>query len=210
MREYLKNTVGRIFWAFLCITMLTATLIIALLPVTDIPVQAGTKKAIRLVNGGTDTGISKWNHIYFGTMPSTGYVYKENDNSSDPYWKVIDRAKDNAGGDNAMFVIAESLWGTDNEDEYGNVIFDTYTNSWQGSYAQTWCQYFYRDVFSGDDDASLEKSAIRSVSKLDDFYTTETFWKDYGTSTLNNEKVFFLSAEEAENYLRQPEDWVLD
>lgn len=152
---------------------------------------------LRIVNNGVGTGISKDDHVYFGTK-TDGYVYKESldGNGTNPYWRVLDPVKDNADGNKAMFVMAESLWGTGGT--YGNVTFDDSSSVWQQSDAQGWCSTFKNAVFSAN-----EVSAIKGISKTDDLeYLYRIEWD---VSSLSNEQVFFLSAKEVSDYISTTE-----
>ncbi|MBR0172112.1 MAG: hypothetical protein IJQ21_04920 [Lachnospiraceae bacterium] len=166
--------------------------------ITPITAQAGTGYAMQ---EGT-AGIAKGDKIYFGTFPSTSYVHVNPKNTSDPYWRVLDNEKDNAGGTNAMFLLSENCWGTGGSG--GDVYFDqdgnlnsgqSAPNQWQGSDAQTWCTSFYAAVFS-----TKEQAAIKGINKSDSVFQHNN--ADYfaaSSNILNGDKVFFLSGEEACN-----------
>ncbi|MDI9471212.1 MAG: DUF6273 domain-containing protein, partial [Bacillota bacterium] len=64
-------------------------------------------------------------------------------------------------------------------------------NAWQGSAAQSWCQNFYANAFS-----AAEKAVIVPTTKTDAAFTSPN-GRQFGESSLTNEQVFFLSAEEA-------------
>lgn len=113
--------------------------------------------------------------------------------SGNGMYRVLHASKDNAGGDNAMFVLSDNLWG--NGGAYGNVYFDNespYSNEYQGSAAQAWCVAFADAGFGTD---TPERNAIRQINKDDGAYT------DFATSKLDNDEVFFLSAKEADDYI---------
>lgn len=135
------------------------------------------------------SGVSNNDFVYYGS-------YK----TEDIKWKVLDATKDNAGETNGMFLLSEylleqsnvpfeSAWNSDDNDGQNN------QNEWQHSDAQIWCTTFAdNNAF-----AALEKSAIKSVSKTDN---TGTYYSlSWGASSLNDEKVFYLSAEEGANYI---------
>lgn len=111
-------------------------------------------------------------------------------------YRVLDADHDNAGGNDAMFVMSEGLWG--NGGTWGDVYFDNTrdpkTNVWQGSDAQAWCGGFYTNNFG-----TVEKTAVKAVTKDDD--AEEVFGVSLAESSLNRENVFFLSAKEVSTYI---------
>jgi hypothetical protein len=117
--------------------------------------------------------------------------------SGNGMYRVLDASKDNAGGDNAMFVLSDNLWGGGT---YGDVYFDENAhrddgmnpNTYQGSDAQDWCADF---ADAGFGTGTPERNAIRKINKDDGAYT------QFATSKLDNDEVFFLSAKEADDYI---------
>ena len=96
--------------------------------------------------------------------------------------------------DAGLFLLSDVLLGTGTS---GGVYFDNSgsdSNVWQNSTAQTWCKNFYSNNFS-----SKEQNAVLATTKSDSAYTSTSFGYAYGVSSLSGDKVFFLSAEEAEN-----------
>ncbi|MDD4509323.1 MAG: DUF6273 domain-containing protein [Oscillospiraceae bacterium] len=135
-----------------------------------------TAPPVPVIQLGT-SGVVDKNFVYFGKY-----------NSTDIKWKVLDADKTNTNED-GMFLLSEYLL------EQSNVSFDADSNVWQGSDAQAWCT-----AFAGSDAfTTSEKSALKSVSK-NDAQTWQYNW-NWGTSSLSNEKVFYLSAEEAATYI---------
>ena len=97
----------------------------------------------------------------------------------------------NAQKGDGFFLLSDALLGTG---EYGGVEFDyttPYTNEWKGSRAQDWCNDFYTRNFS-----TTEQKAVLATSKSDALYG---MYYDTSDNILDGDKVFFLSAEEAEN-----------
>ncbi|MBQ7262501.1 MAG: hypothetical protein IJR14_02160, partial [Synergistaceae bacterium] len=149
--------------------------------------HAGSGRVMQEVTTTNPTGgISDKDFVYFGTKPSSGYVYRNREGGLDPKWWVLDADADNTGASGAMFLLAQDLWGTGGT--RGNVYFDDtspYSNRWQGSTAQTWCNTFVSDtvgVFS-----PVENAAIRAITKTD--ATTMRYSINWGTSSLSDEKV---------------------
>ena len=149
--------------------LLTLALCLSMLPATAF--AAGT---------GTDTGKA----IQLGTSGIAGYdsaagydyIYFGSWTAQDTYttsgpikWRVLDDQFDNTS---------------------------PYSNAWQGSDAQTWCQDFYISNFS-----TGEQGAVIATTKSDEAFTSSTKSVPFAASEniLNGDKVFFLSAEEAEN-----------
>ena len=98
--------------------------------------------------------------------------------------------------DAGLFLLSDGLLGTGT---YGGVYFDNtepYSNAWQGSDAQAWC-----NTFASSNLDSRELAAILETTKSDAAFTSSTYSHLFAASEniLNGDKVFFLSAEEAEN-----------
>ena len=178
----------RILSLLLCCVML-----IGLLPTTAF--AAGTGKAIQL---GT-SGISGYDTAKGGT--GYDYIYMGSYNSSPVKWRVLDDQTNfdsNGDGTNetGLFLLSEDLLGSGDR---GDVYFDgtsPYSNAWQGSDAQAWC-----NTFESSNLDSLELAAILATTKSDDAFTSSTHNVSFAASTniLNSDQVFFLSAEEAVN-----------
>ena len=99
-------------------------------------------------------------------------------------------------GKPAFFLLSDVLLGTGG---LGGVNFDNSgsdSNVWQKSTAQTWCKNFYSNNFS-----SKEQNAVLETTKSDTEFTSSTHRVPFAASEniLNGDKVFFLSADEAEN-----------
>ncbi|MGI6110100.1 MAG: DUF6273 domain-containing protein [Eubacteriaceae bacterium] len=148
----------------------------------------GTVPFTSVVANAEDTGVKK---IELGTggVADKDFVYFGNYNNTDIKWKVLDADKDNTGTGNGMFLLSEYLL------EQNNKPFDVDSNVWQDSDAQKWCKTFAESsAFTGS-----EKTALKSVSKTD--AVTNQYDISWGTSSLADEKVFYISAEEAANYI---------
>lgn len=142
-------------------------------PGTDKTIMAGTDH----ISGGQGS------NIYYGTW-----------NGSAIKWRVLDD-QTNTGG-TGLFLLTDTLLGSGTE---GGVYFDkssSYRNAWQGSDAQTWCANFYSSNFSAG-----EQGAVIETTKSDTEFTSSTYsiLFDASENILNGDKVFFLSAQEAEN-----------
>ncbi len=149
---------------------------------------AGTGKAIQL---GT-SGISGYDTAKVGT--GYDYIYMGSYNSSPVKWRVLDDQTNT--GTTGLFLLSEDLLGSGGR---GDVYFDgtsPYSNAWQGSDAQAWC-----NTFESSNLNSLELAAILATTKSDDAFTSSTHNVSFAASTniLNSDQVFFLSAEEAVN-----------
>ena len=160
-------------------------------------------------------GIRKGDVIHFGKLHP--------DYSGDPEmkWLVMDPSRDNAGGENAVFVMSEKLIGDKGSKSkpglvhYYNHTFNLFRqltgkNKWHNSDMPKWCSDFYFRAFS-----EQEEKAVRSVSKKDStLYEVANFsdrirenngYTDvsYEIMTLKdeirNQKVFFPSYEELMN-----------
>ena len=120
------------------------------------------------------------------------YIYYGEWDNSPIKWRVLDEQTNTQN--EGLFLLSDVLLGTGT---YGDVYFDNSgsgSNVWQNSTAQTWCKNFYSNNFS-----SKEQNAVLATTKSDSAYTSTYLGYEYGVSSLSGDKVFFLSAEEAEN-----------
>ena len=166
--------------------LLAICLVAGLMPTAAFAAGTDTGKAIQLVDSGTAANISggQADNIYFGKW--AGNPIK---------WRVLDD-QTNTGG-SGLFLLSDALLGTGSS---GGVYFDNSGNksaAWQNSTAQKWCETFYNDNFSAG-----EQGAVLATTKSDGAFTSSgSFSATFGASEniLNRDRVFFLSAEEAEN-----------
>lgn len=171
----------RILSILLCLCMAACML-------PTVAFAADTGKAIQL---GT-SGISGYDTAKVGT--GYDYIYMGSYNSSPVKWRVLDDQTNT--GATGLFLLSEDLLGSGGR---GDVYFDgtsPYSNAWQGSDAQAWC-----NTFESSNLDSLELAAILATTKSDDAFTSSTHNVSFAASTniLNSDQVFFLSAEEAVN-----------
>ena len=192
--------------------LLAICLVVGLMPTAALAAGTDTGKAIQLVDSGTAANIDGYDstdgydYIYYGTW-----------NDSAIKWRVLDDQTNT--GENGLFLLSEELLGTGN---YGGVYFQQsyhydsssgsyhkgsapangdhtdclIANAWQGSDAQTWCATFYSSNFS-----TGEQGAVIATTKSDEAFISSTYSYQFAASEsiLNGDKVFFLSAQEAEN-----------
>lgn len=170
--------------------LLAICLVAGLMP--TVAFATGSDKAIMLDTGnisGYDS-TNSYDYIYFGS-----WTAQDTYTTSGPIkWRVLDDQTNT--GETGLFLLSDGLLGTG---YYGGVYFDNtspYSNAWQGSDAQTWCQDFYISNFS-----TGEQGAVIATTKSDEAFTSSTKSVPFAASEniLNGDKVFFLSAEEAEN-----------
>ena len=161
--------------------LLAICLVVGIMPTAAF--AANNDKAIQLgasnISGYDST--NGYDYIYYG----------EWDNSPIK-WRVLDEQTNTQN--EGLFLLSDVLLGTGT---YGGVYFDNSgsdSNVWQNSTAQTWCKNFYSNNFS-----SKEQNAVLATTKSDSAYTSTSSGYAYGVSSLSGDKVFFLSAEEAEN-----------
>ena len=149
----------------------------------------------RLVCSAPAGGISSDDYIYFGTesVSDTGF---------DARWRVLNSALASTG-DAGMLLLSDKLIGNAQSAQggvYFNAADSADPNRWQGSAAQAWCGDFLTSSFS-----AAEQNAIVAAFKSDGKY--EYIDPVYGTVSsfaasdgiLNGDKLFFLSAEEADS-----------
>lgn len=161
--------------------LLAICLVVGIMPTAAF--AANNDKAIQLgasnISGYDST--NGYDYIYYG----------EWDNSPIK-WRVLDEQTNTQN--EGLFLLSDVLLGTGT---YGGVYFDNSgsdSNVWKNSTAQTWCKNFYSNNFS-----SKEQNAVLATTKSDSAYTSTSSVHAYGVSSLSGDKVFFLSAEEAEN-----------
>ena len=152
------------------------------------------KGAIRLVNTNNPTGGILG---YKNNNNSYDYIYMGSYNSSPVKWRVLDDQTNT--GATGLFLLSEDLLGSGGHGDVYDVYFDgtsPYSNAWQGSDAQGWC-----NTFESSNLDSRELAAILSTTKSDEAFTSSTHNASFAASTniLNSDQVFFLSAQEAEN-----------
>lgn len=171
----------------LSLTMALA-LCLGLLPTTAFALDGD--KTIMLGTSGISgyDSAAGYDYIYFGnwTAPDGNTTY------GPIKWRVLDDQTNT--GETGLFLLSDVLLGTG---IYGGVYFDStspYSNAWQGSDAQDWCKTFYSDSLT-----TQEQSAVLETTKSDSEYASTSSNNAYGVSFLSGDKVFFLSAEEAEN-----------
>ncbi len=150
-------------------------------PITALAAETGNK-SIQLGTGS----ISGWDndkgydYIYYGTWDNEPIK-----------WRVLDDETNT--GEKGLFLLTEKLYGTGAN---GNVNFDNtspYNNSWQDSSAQEWCEEFLEASFT-----ETESKAVMATAKSDSEYTSTNYTFSASENILNGDKIFFLSAEEAE------------
>ena len=168
----------RILSILLCLCMAAC-----MLPTVAFAAGAENDKSIQLVDSGTAANISggQNDNIYFGTWDEEPIK-----------WRVLDDQTNT--GESGLFLLSDALLGTG---RYGDVYFDNSgntSNAWQSSTAKTWCNNFYGSSFSNG-----EQGAVLATTKSDEALSTGGISFAASENILNGDKVFFLSAEEAEN-----------
>ncbi len=186
--------------------LLVFCLVAGLLPTAAFAAGTDTGKAIQIGASGISgyDSTDGYDYIYYGAW-----------NGSPIKWRVLSD-KTNTGGD-GLFLLSDALLGTGT---YGGVYFqqsyhyDSGTchkgsapsdgnhtncqimNAWQGSDAQSWCNSFYNTNLT-----TQEQGAVLVTTKSDEAFTSSTYSVPFAASEkiLDNDKVFFLSAQEAEN-----------
>ena len=189
--------------------MLALIMVLCMLPSVAFAEGTATGKAIQ--NGAS--GISGYDstngydYIYYGTW-----------NSSPIKWRVLDTKTNMKNAtDDGLFLLSDVLLEKVPFQEHTHEAYGSYhkgpgsnsgdhanclkANAWQGSDAQKWCDKFYTDSLT-----SQEQGAVLATTKSDKYLyvngSTNPFDSYNFTASkniLNNDKVFFLSAEEANN-----------
>ena len=165
--------------------------------------DATSGKTIRI---GTD-GLKKGQSVYFGTLDTSRFSMNA------PFvWRILDPSRD-VNGEAGMFLLSENLIG--NPDGSGIIFFnsanDIYPDSiepeavnpqhsyaWTNSNAQLFCRNFSMYSFSNKE-LSVIKSVSKTVVRTEDATSVEA--PPSANDNLDNEKIFFLSADEIKNYI---------
>ena len=181
----MKTDIKRIIANVLTI-LLAAGLLTAWIPVSG-PVAAARVYA----ESSSEIGVG--DHVIMGNKDARGYTGL-------PYWRVIDR---NENGE--VLLLSEYLWKGDGRDPDALIKFNADKTdlekaiAWQGSDAQDWCRGFERAVLG-----SVEGLEIIETSKSDEEFPSpdqEDVIFAASENILQNDRVFFLSAQEAAEYL---------
>ena len=164
-------------------TLLALCMLLCLMPTGVFAAGTDTGKAIQLVDSGTAANISggQADNIYFGTWDKKPIK-----------WRVLDDHTNTR--ESGLFLLSDALLGTGWN---GDVYFDNSgntSNAWQSSTAKTWCNNFYDSSFSNG-----EQGAVLATTKSDEALSTGGMSFAASENILNEDKVFFLSAAEAEN-----------
>lgn len=200
--------------------LLAICLVAGLMPTVAFATESD--KAIMLGTSGisgfdTAKGGTGYDYIYFGSWKA-----QDKYTTSGPIkWRVLDDqtnfdSDSNGTNDAGLFLLSDGLLGTGTD---GGVFFQQIShlasgkyhkgsaptdgnhtkcqiaNAWQGSDAQAWCKDFENSSLD-----SRELAAILETTKDDTVFTSSTKSVQFAASNgiLNGDKVFFLSAEEAE------------
>lgn len=164
------------------------------MPTAALAAGTDTQKAIQLGTSGISgySSANGYDYIYYGTWDSSAIK-----------WRVLDDQTNT--GDSGLFLLSDVLLGTGS---YGEVYFDNSENGsnvWQSSSAREWCK-----DFAGEEGAATnvtnaftadELEAVLAATKSDQAFQSGIYSIPFSASEniLNSDKVFFLSAEEAEN-----------
>lgn len=169
--------------------LLAICLVVGLLPTTVF--AADGDKSIMLGTSGISgyDSTDGYDYIYYGNWTAPD----EKTTSGPIKWRVLDDQTNT--GETGLFMLSDALLGTGG---WGDVYFnqDGSSNLWQNSLAQAWCSNFYGSSFSEG-----EQGAVLATTKSDEEFTSSKYGMIFAASEniLNGDKVFFLSAEEAEN-----------
>jgi len=176
--------------------LLVLSLVVGLVPTTAF--AAGEAMAIQLGMGPIQdpTPSEENGNIYY--TPNS-YLYYGVNNGTPIKWRVLDKDKANDGITSGMFLLSEYLLAS-------NVVFEkawdsndndgqTKPNDWQNSDAQNWCSSQLAKYFT-----AAEQGGMLEVSKTDDAVSS-LYGLPWNTSSLSNEKLFFLSVQELADYV---------
>ncbi|MBQ8536353.1 MAG: hypothetical protein IJ461_02985, partial [Clostridia bacterium] len=168
--------------------LMAICLVVGLMPVTAFA-AGDTGKAIQLGTSGISgyDSTNGYDYIYMGY-----WTAQDGNTTSGPIkWRVLDDQTNT--GASGLFLLSDVLLDS-------GVMFDDgvpSSNEWQGSNAQAWCKDFAGINGSSVTDAftAAELAAILATTANDTAYGSFSA----SDNILNGDRVFFLSAKEAEN-----------
>ena len=175
--------------------LLAICLVVGLKPTAAFAAGTDTDKQLGTSGISGYDSTNGYDYIYYGTWDGSAIK-----------WRVLDDQANT--GDSGLFLLSDVLLGTGTS---GGVYFDnsggggSVSNVWQNSRAQAWCK-----DFAGEEGAATnvtnaftagELGAVLATTKSDQEFKSSTRNLPFSASEniLNGDKVFFLSAEEAEN-----------
>lgn len=168
--------------------ILCMIMIAMMLPVTVF--AAGGDKSIMLgaSNISSYDSTNGYDYIYYGTW------------GNDPIkWRVLDNQTNT--GTTGLFLLTDTLLGSGSNGDLNLSNTSPNGNSWQSSNEQAWCRDFAGIEGNGVTDAFSinELAAVQGTTKSDRGFTCNMNAFASSDNILNGDKVFFLSAEEANN-----------
>lgn len=165
--------------------LLAICLVAGLMPTAAFAAGTDTGKAIQLGTSGISgyDSTNGYDYIYYSTWEGTPIK-----------WRVLDDQTNTEKS--GLFLLSDALLGTGRNGSFLSFNSSVTSNVWQNSEAQEWCETFYNDNFSAG-----EQGAVLATTKSDGEFTS-TYNRKFAASVniLNEDRVFFLSAEEAENH----------
>lgn len=175
--------------------LITIAAALCLMTQTALAQEVNSGKAIYLGTGGISgySTTTNYDYIYYGYWNAP-----DDRTTSGPIkWIVLDDQTNTQG--EGLFLLSDGLFGSGfNGDIYFDNTRNPISNAWQGSNGQAWCENFYSNNLT-----IQEQSAVLATTKSDNAYnaTSSTSQRRFAASQniLSDDKVFFLSAEEAEN-----------
>lgn len=188
--------------------ILSILMLLSVIPLHSSTIYAdGSRKAIMIGTGdikGYDKTTKKYDSIYFGVGNANIESHKE----KPIQWRVLD-TKTNTGEEEGPFLLSETLMGM--KEPFEEITFNDWDkkNEWQGSKAQNWCKNFSGDAQDLDIQSltTQESKAIIPTTKDDKEYKKELHVYPGVEQILQKDKVFFLSAEEADKiYFKEDKD----
>ena len=157
--------------------LMTLALVLTLTPALCAEVQAAAVGAMP----HDQSGVAAGDTVYFGSADGAPIA-----------WRVLDTKID--AGTDGLFLLSEAL--------FDGGAFDKaapYSNAWDGSDAQSWCEDFADEVFTAGELWAI--FATDKAAGTSDVYDIE--WND---AALNDDKVFFLSAAELAEFVSAAND----
>ncbi len=141
------------------------------------------------------SAVSKNQVIYLGQTTGSAAFDGKTAGQAIP-WLVLNKDQTNTKNTSGMYLVSRDLLGKN--PGWGGISFrnenDNHTE-WVGSNARAWCQDFYKGAMTPS-----EQNAVLKTSLNDGVYHTIDWNLEFNPMTLSEEKIFFLSAEEAETY----------
>ena len=180
------------------LSLLLAALLLAGMLTAALPVSAHADGSLAIVQG-TDP-VTRGNKVWFGVLTDSDDYYDEFRNQP-VVWRVLDPGNTKSlpvTGSGKALLVSDGILSS------SQMQFGSSSNVWADSQVKSWCGTLYSDF-------GAEKYAVSATSVTEDdsyYYRGGYYDEEFVGASLNAEKFFALSAEEACTYFENDDDRV--